>query len=179
MGSRKVLYSDTPHASGTEGLTLREAEMASARANVEKIAELLGGRKVFQRRLTTALEAHDMIRDGFPAESVEFLVGALETMGFRETSFGKALGISRRSVQRHKNAPEKRLSQQQSGRMWKFAEVLAKATEVFGSQRDAEQWMERPATGLEQRRPIDLLETPAGAELVETFLERLEYGVYT
>ena len=29
--------------------------------------------------------------------------------------------------------------------MWKFAEVLAKATEVFGSQTDAEQWMERPA----------------------------------
>jgi putative toxin-antitoxin system antitoxin component (TIGR02293 family) len=39
--------------------------------------------------------------------------------------------------------------------MWKFAEILAKATEVFGSQREAEQWMTRPATGLEQRRPID------------------------
>jgi putative toxin-antitoxin system antitoxin component (TIGR02293 family) len=39
--------------------------------------------------------------------------------------------------------------------------------------------MERPAIGLDQRRPIDLLTTPAGAELVETFLERLEYGVYS
>ena len=63
--------------------------------------------------------------------------------------------------------------------MWKFAENLAKATEVFGLQREAEQWMKRPATGLEQRRPIELLETPAGLELAESFLERLEYGVYS
>jgi putative toxin-antitoxin system antitoxin component (TIGR02293 family) len=57
--------------------------------------------------------------------------------------------------------------------------ILAKATEVFGSQAEAEAWMERPATGLEQRRPIDLLTTPAGVELVEDFLCRLAHGVYT
>ncbi|TIY10108.1 MAG: DUF2384 domain-containing protein, partial [Mesorhizobium sp.] len=39
-------------------------------------------------------------------------------------------------------------------------------------------WLERPAIGLDQRRPIDLLATPAGVELVEDYLERLEYGVY-
>jgi putative toxin-antitoxin system antitoxin component (TIGR02293 family) len=39
--------------------------------------------------------------------------------------------------------------------------------------------MERPAIGLEQHRPIDLLTTPAGVEIVEDFLRRLEYGVYT
>ncbi|HEV3423731.1 MAG TPA: antitoxin Xre/MbcA/ParS toxin-binding domain-containing protein [Paraburkholderia sp.] len=32
--------------------------------------------------------------------------------------------------------------------------------------------------GLEQRCPIDLLSTPAGVELVEDLLERMEYGVY-
>lgn len=42
---------------------------------------------------------------------------------------------------------------------------------------EAEQWLERPAIGLDQRRPIDLLGTPAGVELVEDYLERLEYGV--
>ena len=38
--------------------------------------------------------------------------------------------------------------------------------------------LERPAIGLDQRRPIDLLATPAGAKLVEDFLSRVEYGVY-
>ena len=33
--------------------------------------------------------------------------------------------------------------------------------------------------GLDQRRPIDLMTTPAGLELVEDYLGRIEYGVYT
>ena len=59
------------------------------------------------------------------------------------------------------------------------AEILAKATRVLGSQEEAEQWLKRPAIGLDRRRPVDLLTTPAGAKLVETYLGRLEYGVYT
>ena len=58
-------------------------------------------------------------------------------------------------------------------------EILAKASAVFGSKQEAQQWLERPATGLNQRRPIDLLATFAGVALVEDFLTRLEYGTYT
>jgi len=93
-------------------------------------------------------------------------------------SLEKAVGISLRTLQRRKAAPAKRLSQEQSGRTWKFAEILAKASAIFGSQEEAERWLERPAMGLNQRRPLDLLATPTGIELVEDFLERLEYGVY-
>ena len=59
-----------------------------------------------------------------------------------------------------------------------LAEILVKATAVFGSQQEAKQWLERPAIGLDQRRPIDLLATPAGAKIVEDFLTRVEFGVY-
>ena len=59
------------------------------------------------------------------------------------------------------------MSFEQSGRAWKFADILAKATGVFGSQAEAEQWLDRPAIGLDQHRSIDLLTTPAGLELVE------------
>jgi putative toxin-antitoxin system antitoxin component (TIGR02293 family) len=86
--------------------------------------------------------------------------------------------MSVRTFQRRKDMPAKLLSQEQSGRTWKFAEILAKATDVLGSQDEAEQWLERPAIGLDRRRPIDLLATPAGVELVEQHLTRLEYGVY-
>jgi putative toxin-antitoxin system antitoxin component (TIGR02293 family) len=61
----------------------------------------------------------------------------------------------------------------------KFAEILTRATTLFGSQATAEQWLEQPAIGLDQRRPIDLVTTPAGPELIEDFLGRIEYGVYT
>jgi putative toxin-antitoxin system antitoxin component (TIGR02293 family) len=70
------------------------------------------------------------------------------------------------------------LSSEQSGRARKLAEILGKGTSIFGSKEEAEQWLGRPAIGLDQRKPIDLLTTPAGVELVEDFLARLEYGVY-
>ena len=89
------------------------------------------------------------------------------------------VAVSVRTLQRHKNTPVVHLDVQQSGRTWKFAEILAKATRVLGSQDEAEQWLRRPAIGLDQKRPIDLLTTPAGVQLVEDYLGRLEYDVYT
>lgn len=66
----------------------------------------------------------------------------------------------------------------QSARVWNLAEVLAKADEVLGSREDAEHWLAAPAIGLDARRPIDLMDTPQGAELVKTLLDRMAHGVY-
>ncbi|GLR45863.1 antitoxin [Mesorhizobium amorphae] len=145
--------------------------------DLQKVAELLGGARVLSRRLTNALDAHELLLHGLPTSALDYLVGRLVFLHKAE-SLEKAVGMSVRTYQRRKDTPSKPLSQEQSGRTWKFAEILAKATDVLGSQAEAEQWLERPAIGLDQRRPIDLLATPAGVELVEDYLERLEYGVY-
>jgi putative toxin-antitoxin system antitoxin component (TIGR02293 family) len=154
----------------------REAPVAEV-ARLQQVAKLLGGAKVLRHRLRNSLDAHEMLLQGLPGKSVVHLLASLSILQGK-ASVEKALGMSLRTFQRRKDAPEKPLSHEQSGRTWKFAEILAKATGVFGSQAEAEQWLERPATGLDQRRPIDLLATPAGVELVEEFLTRLEYGVY-
>jgi len=60
-----------------------------------------------------------------------------------------------------------------------IAEILAHATNVLGDHESAEAWMLATAIGLDNRRPIDLLSSAAGAEAVETYLTRMEYGVYT
>jgi putative toxin-antitoxin system antitoxin component (TIGR02293 family) len=66
----------------------------------------------------------------------------------------------------------------ESERLWRFAEILAHATRVFGSQPEAENWLNRPAIGLDQRKPIDLLRTYPGVRLVADYLTRIEHGVY-
>ena len=151
---------------------------ASGGEDVQRVAELLGGSRVFRHALRTPLEAHDMLMQGLPGRALDHLFGNLVVLK-RSNSLDRAVGMSLRTFQRRRESPEKPLGQEQSGRAWKFAEILAKATEVFGSQEEAEQWLDRPATGLDQRRPIDLLATPAGVEMVQDFLHRLEYGVYT
>jgi putative toxin-antitoxin system antitoxin component (TIGR02293 family) len=142
-----------------------------------QIANLLGGTRILHRQPGSRLDAHEMLLRGLPGAALQHLVDSVIILQ-SPSSFEKAIGMSIRTFQRRKDAPAKPLSQEQSGRAWKFAEILSKATEVLGSQDEAQQWLVRPAIGLDQRCPIDLLATPAGVELVEDFLQRLEYGVY-
>ena len=58
-------------------------------------------------------------------------------------------------------------------------DILEKAIDVLGSKEEAERWMDRPAIGLDNRKPIDLLASAAGAEEVKNYLIRLEHGVHT
>ncbi|MER9972612.1 antitoxin Xre/MbcA/ParS toxin-binding domain-containing protein [Mesorhizobium sp. M0085] len=158
-------------------MALEKAAPAAKNNELQKVAKLLGGSRILARRLSSALDAHELLLHGLPPSALDHLIGQLVFIQ-KTDSLEKAIGMSLRTYQRRKDAPSKPLSQDQSGRTWKFAEILSKATDVFGSQAEAEQWLERPAIGLDQRRPIDLLATPVGIELVEDYLERLEYGVY-
>jgi putative toxin-antitoxin system antitoxin component (TIGR02293 family) len=146
----------------------------------QRVADLLGGFQVLRRRLSNPLDAHELLSDGLPGAALTHLVDNLQVLR-NPDSLQKAVGMSLRTFQRRHDpaAATRPLTVEQSGRIWKFAEILATATEVFGSQSEAEAWMERPATGVEQCRPIDLLTTPVGVEIVGDFLRRLDYGVYT
>ena len=143
----------------------------------QEISSLLGGRQVLGSAIETDLDAHELLHRGLPRAALTRLVENLHIIGSDEAA--SALGVSLRTIQRHKSAPVVRLDVPQSGRAWKFAEILAKASRLLGSQDAAEQWLKHPAIGLDRQRPVDLLTTPAGVRLVEDYLGRLEYGVYT
>lgn len=144
---------------------------------IGRTAELLGGRRTLGRLVRSRLDAHDLIQAGIPARALAHLVSNVPIA--RDGGLEQAVGISLRTYQRRKETLDQPLSREQSGRTWKFAEILGRATEIMGSQQEAEQWLERPAIGLDERRPIDLLSTPAGVQSVEDYLTRIEYGVYT
>jgi putative toxin-antitoxin system antitoxin component (TIGR02293 family) len=153
-------------------------ESAEKDVILEEVSSLLGGRHVLSRQPTSRLEIHELLLHGLPTGSLNCLVEGVDIL--REpASTEKALGISYRTIQRHKQAPAKHLSLEQSGRVWEFAEILTRATSVLGSRKEAEAWLLRPAIALEQRRPLDLLETSEGRRMVGELLERMEYGVYT
>lgn len=149
-------------------------------ADVNRTVTLLGGRRTLHRSVRNRLEAHDLLQKGLPTHALKHLVSNVSLLcAPHHGSLEKAVGISLRTYQRRRDALDKPLSLEQSARTWKFAEILGRATEVFGSQTEAEAWLERPAMALEQRKPIDLLSTPAGVESIEDLLTRIEYGVYT
>jgi putative toxin-antitoxin system antitoxin component (TIGR02293 family) len=159
-------------------LTHTASAPATENQPVEVIAyKLLGGQKTIPRRVCTSLDAHDLIIEGIPSSAMAYLVdhvGILSSGDFMD----KAIGISLRTLQRRKADRKTSLSREQSSRAWRFAKILAKASYVLGSQEEAEKWMLEPAYGLDNRRPIDLLASSEGAEIVDEHLTRMEYGVY-
>jgi putative toxin-antitoxin system antitoxin component (TIGR02293 family) len=157
------------------------SERVVAKALIESFADtakLLGGKRLLRREIRSQLDVHDLISaTGIVSAVLRYVMERTEVL--RQEELASAIGVSVRTLQRLTDKPAERLTKEQSGRTWKFAEVLAKATRVFGDRREAEIWLKSPAIALEQRRPIDLLSTTAGTELVDQLLTRLEYGVYT
>jgi putative toxin-antitoxin system antitoxin component (TIGR02293 family) len=154
------------------------APIAWVEKPLERVQELFGGRQMLGQVLETGFDAHQMLDKGLKSKALVHIVQKQVKTVAREAVL-KAIGMSERTYQRHKKTPNKPVSPDQSGRAWKFAEVLAEATRVMGSQELAEEWLEHPAVALNRRRPIDLLSTPAGTEMVVNLLGRLRYGVYT
>lgn len=151
------------------------AANAGARKRLELAFKLLGNPGGHEP--LTPLEAHVLIREGLPARSLLKVLNEAVNVASSDMLF--VLDISQRTRDRLKRTPKKRLALEQSDRLWRYAELLAAAIEVFGSREAAEDWLTKPATALDRRVPLELLSTAPGAQLVEDLLTRLRYNVYT
>ncbi len=141
-------------------------------------AGMFGGKRMLGRPPRTDMDAHDLIERGLPADALVHLVEEVALL--RQPGRFEALtGISLRTYQRKRAESAGPLDPVTSGRVWKFAEVLARATTTLGSRAEAEAWLQRPALALQNRVPLDMLSTPKGTEMVEALLGRIEHGVYT
>lgn len=141
-----------------------------------RVKDVLGTKSL---RVRSAIELHERIVAGLPRSAVVYLVSSLQEIKLDETM--RVLNISPRTWHRLKAdeaALGKPLDVEQSARVWSMAEILAQAQEVLGTREEAEQWLSRPAIGLDSHRPIDLMATPQGADLVKTLLGQMEHGVY-
>lgn len=70
----------------------------------------------------------------------------------------------------------KTLGPQASQTAARLDHILAFATQVWGDEKAATSWLNRPHSELEGATPISLLRTEAGGRAVEAILGALEYG---
>lgn len=136
------------------------------------VAVLLSGKNSDDR-----MEIYRAVRNGLPLQSVLNMIENSEVYKQRGV-LSKIVGASDRTLARRLKTPDEALTAEQSTRALSYAEVLEKATDVLGSRELAEQWMVKPARGLDGEVPIDLISNSVGYELVTDFLTRIEYGVY-
>ncbi|MBZ9783426.1 DUF2384 domain-containing protein [Pseudomonas sp. REP124] len=88
-------------------------------------------------------------------------------------------GKSLRTVQRlAKETRPVRLNEQQSTIAFQYARALEHASEVFGSQQLAEDWLKKPCKYLDGNVPLELVGNSLGFQAVEDYLTAIEHGVY-
>ena len=150
-------------------------EHRDAQTSTRQVAELLGVIKRFKHGLSSTLSVHELLRAGLPRRA---LLKAIERVSIPVAELLPVFGISTRTFMRLKAEPDKLLDAECSGRVWQFAQMLVKAEDIFGTNERAARWLLNPAMALENQRPIDLLTTPIGTQLVDDVIERIRHGVY-
>ena len=142
---------------------------------VAAITDVLGGAKVFKRKVGFDADLHLMTREGLPVKALPALAGE---MSIELKALAKVVGISERTLSR-RMASDSRLTAEESDRTMRVARVFAKTKDTFGTAEKASRWLQSPNRALGGDVPLELLDTDAGAQSVQTILLRIDYGVYS
>ena len=142
--------------------------------NTERIVETLGGTHTLKRTIGSWEDLHQLILGGLPVSTYAHVLAAFALTAQEATHI---FHIPTRTLARRKKA--RRLGPDESDRVFRFARIATRASEVLGSEEKARRWFHRPNRALGNVLPLNLLATDAGIEQIETVLGRLEHGLYS
>lgn len=113
-------------------------------------------------------------RNGIKKQALLNLAGILN-LSIKEIA--TLLPVTERTLQRRDT--DSRLSSSVSEQIILIAEITDKGTEVFGNINSFKKWLKEENTALGGHKPLALLDTTIGIQLVSEELAKLEYGVYS
>ncbi len=131
---------------------------------------LLGGEAVLGRAVRSDEDLVQAIASGFPSQ----VLRALQDAGLPHKALEQVIA-PRRTLMRRRGQ-EQRLTRPESDAAWRLSHALVLARDVLNGTKAAVAWLSRPKTALNNRTPLDLLETSVGSAHVERLLRQLEWG---
>jgi putative toxin-antitoxin system antitoxin component (TIGR02293 family) len=140
---------------------------------VERIVDLLGGASTLGAEVLNEQDLVGLVRAGLPYDAVEAL---LKTKRMTPSEIYRVLN---RHMLARRRSSRTRLKPEDSDRLERVARMIAQSEEIFANPDKAYAWLREPNAALKDERPIDLLDTGAGARRVEVILTRIAYGVYS
>ena len=137
---------------------------------VVDIAESLG---VGGEAIRSEVDLVEVVSRGLPTLAVDAVVHS----GILSADEADRLIISRQALvdRKSRGLP---LTADESDRLVRVARVNAIATEQFGNAGKAARWLRKPNRVLDERVPLELLQTGEGARLVEETIMRIAHGIF-
>ena len=169
---RTIAKEDMTIESGATPTSRRESAESPAPewATVTGPARVTAQRILRHKRPLTV----EKIQEGLNPSTVTLLRSWLD-ISLKETMV--LLGIPRQTMNRRKESGH--LSAEESDRVVRYAELIARATELIGDPKDAVEWLGAPAPALGGETPLAHAKTELGAREVFDLVERLEHGIAT
>jgi putative toxin-antitoxin system antitoxin component (TIGR02293 family) len=145
--------------------------VVSMAVQVRKIAEWLGAEP------KTEFELAQVVRRGLPLTTqAVFLSHGLTKDEFHHIVI--PLRTFRHRKERLNKGREEMLTPDESDKAVRAARVLALAERAFANRDKALAWMRKPKKRFEGETPMQMLQTEAGARLVEQMLIQLDEGMF-
>ena len=136
------------------------------------VLEVLGGSKTFRGKFSTTLDLVDLGEKGLSKASLLKLSSFLE---LSMAQMARLLPVTERTIQRYSRT--RRLNRAVSEHILEIARVAVRGVDVFGDKDRFLAWMGRLNIALGNRKPLDLLASKLGIDLVIDELGRIEHGV--
>jgi len=138
------------------------------------IERLLGGTKVIGHSLKTEMDLYETSRIGLPKMAFLHLVSNLN---FSMRSMTQLLNVAERTIQR--KGDRELLDISTSEQILQIAEVFSRGSDVFESPVNFQNWMNSENMSLGGKKPIDLLPSRYGAQMILDVIGRIEHGIYS
>lgn len=139
---------------------------------VKGVVSVLGGTRVLGKSVRSPGDLTERVRQGLPFAA---LVAVMKQYGVSRDVLCTILHLSARNFLRRKE--QKRLSPDESDRLYRLARVIAHANRVFEDPDESADWIHAPNTSLGKQQPLTLLDTDIGVQQVDQVLGRIEHGI--
>jgi putative toxin-antitoxin system antitoxin component (TIGR02293 family) len=121
----------------------------------------------------SGLHVGEQIEEGLSSGVIDRIKKAL---GIPDRQLSATLGLSARTMTRLRKS-KRRLPLPVGDRLYRLARTYTLAMDVLENADRARTWLHTPQVGLNNRIPLDVLATEAGAREVEDLLRRIDLGV--
>lgn len=118
---------------------------------------------------------HSLVVHAHEGIGIQYFDQLLETTGMPKGLLASLLGVDPRTIDNYRKH-QKKFDTLEGEQLLKLARLFLFGEEVFESMEDFRKWLEVESIGLGKIKPITMLNTSTGVDLVHDELMRIEEG---
>jgi len=142
----------------------------SASSPVERVFRKLGGRRALGVDVSSEADLARIVRHGIRLS----VLGHVRRAGFSKQEIERFIIPAR--TWRHRQSRREPLTLEESDRLVRLTRIQALAEDVFGDAEKANRWLREALGILDDKSPLEVARSEAGARLIEQILAKIDWG---